>query len=267
MQQRNDLPPDAFPPRGLTRYQRFDVPAAALPYRKGTKPHRPDVLVPAIPDATGFSVATEWLGRLAAVIAVVLFALVVASIHKGLQVQHSARTVVDNFRLTNDFFAQRADLTAPATARKQLDELTGVLTQLNIATATDVDHLDALLPNARTLLAAGQGDTQIAGQLEGGRHHIAGLGGLPAPDIGRREHDRDRRRQRTHPGTRPGEPAQRGTHPHDEQARARSRHRRFIPAPGEPMITKKLWTAIVLVLGAGVGGRSVRPQRVLSRAA
>lgn len=144
------------------------MPAAALPYRKGTKPHRPDVLVPAIPDATGFSVATEWLGRLAAVIAVVLFALVVASIHKGLQVQHSARTVVDNFRLTNDFFAQRADLTAPATARKQLDELTGVLTQLNIATATDVDHLDALLPNARTLLAAGQGDTQIAGQLEGG---------------------------------------------------------------------------------------------------
>ncbi|ABH00299.1 MULTISPECIES: hypothetical protein [Rhodococcus] len=167
MQQRKDLPPDAFPPRGVTKYQRFDVPAAALPYRKGTKPHRPDVLVPAIPDATGFSVATEWLGRLAAVIAVVLFALVVASIHKGLQVQHSARTVVDNFRLTNDFFAQRADLTAPATARKQLDELTGVLTQLNIATATDVDHLDALLPNARTLLAAGQGDTQIAGQLEG----------------------------------------------------------------------------------------------------
>ncbi|ELB89143.1 transmembrane protein [Rhodococcus wratislaviensis IFP 2016] len=151
----------------MTKFQRFDVPAAALPYRKGTKPHRPDVLVPAIPDATGFSVATEWLGRLAAVIAVVLFALVVASIHKGLQVQHSARTVVDNFRLTNDFFAQRADLTAPATARKQLDELTGVLTQLNIATATDVDHLDALLPNARTLLAAGQGDTQIAGQLEG----------------------------------------------------------------------------------------------------
>ncbi|AII11439.1 MULTISPECIES: hypothetical protein [Rhodococcus] len=167
MQQPNDLPPDAFPPRGLTKYQRFDVPATALPYRKGAMPHRTDVLVPAIPDVTGFSVATEWLGRLAAVVAVVLFALVVASIHKGLQVQHSARTVVDNFRLTNDFFAQRADLTAPATARRQLDELAGVLTQLNAATATDVDHLDALLPNARTLLAAGQGDTQIANQLEG----------------------------------------------------------------------------------------------------
>ncbi|WP_037202914.1 hypothetical protein, partial [Rhodococcus opacus] len=166
MQQGTDLPPEAYPRRGLAGLQRFDVPASALPYRKGVLPHRPDIPVSAAPGSTGFAVVTEWMGRLAAAVALVLFALVLGAIHKGQLVQDSARTIVGNFRLTNDYFAQRADLTAPATARKQLDELAGVLTQLNTATATDVDHLSALLPDARALLTAGQGDTAIAGQLE-----------------------------------------------------------------------------------------------------
>lgn len=166
MKMGTDLPDEAYPRRGLAGLQRFDVPASALPYRKGTLPQRPDVPVTAAAESNGFTVATEWMGRLAAVLALVLFALVLMAIQKGQLVQDSARTIVDNFRITNDYFAQRADLTAPATARKQLDELAGVLADLNTATATDVDHLAALLPDARALLAAGQGDTAIAGQLE-----------------------------------------------------------------------------------------------------
>ncbi|MFE7420114.1 hypothetical protein [Rhodococcus sp. NPDC057529] len=166
MKMGTDLPDEAYPRRGLARFQRFDVPASALPYRKGVIPQRPDVPMTVAAD-NGFTVATEWMGRLAAVLALILFALVLMAIHKGKLVQDSARTIVDNFRTTNEYFAQRADLTAPATARRQLDELAGVLADLNTATATDVDHLAALLPDARALLAAGQGDTAIAGQLEG----------------------------------------------------------------------------------------------------
>lgn len=152
--------------RPFDRHQRLDVPASALPTAKGRTRRRPDVPIAAIPGSSGYAVATEWLGRLAAVLAVVLLGMVLATIHKGSQVQNSARTIVDNIRVTNDFFAQRTDLTAPATARKQLDELAGILTQLNTVAATDVDHLSALLPDAQALLAAGQGDTAIAGQLE-----------------------------------------------------------------------------------------------------
>ena len=118
------------------------------------------------PSTGGFATATEWFGRLAAVMATVLFVLVMVAIHKGLLVQDSARTIVNNFRDTNQMFADRADLSAPATARKQLDELKAILTGLNAATAADVDHLEALLPNAAALLAAGQGDSNIASQLE-----------------------------------------------------------------------------------------------------
>lgn len=167
MQQGTDIPGEAYPRRGLAGLQRFDVPASALPYRKGVVPQRPDVPVTAAASSNGFTVATEWMGRLAAVLAIILFGLVLMAINKGQQVQDSARTIVDNFRITNDYFAQRADMTAPATARRQLDELAGVLANLNTATATDVDHLAALLPDARALLAAGQGDSTIAVQLEG----------------------------------------------------------------------------------------------------
>ncbi|OUS81343.1 hypothetical protein [Rhodococcus sp. NCIMB 12038] len=164
MKQGNTLSPSSLSRRGLTGCRRFDIPTSDLPYRKSAPTMTSDV--PDTAPRTRYATITEWCGRAAAVIAVVLFAMVLLTIHKGLLVQDSARTVVDNFRVTNEFFAQRADLTAPATARRQLDELNGVLAQLNSAAATDVDHLAALLPNAQALVAAGQGDTQIAGELE-----------------------------------------------------------------------------------------------------
>lgn len=117
-------------------------------------------------ERTRLGTATEWVGRLTAAVSLVLFVLVMMSIHKGLAVQDSSRTVVENFRTTNDFFADRADLTAPATARKQLDELTGILAELNTSGARAVTNLGALLPDASALVAAGQGDSRIASQLE-----------------------------------------------------------------------------------------------------
>ncbi|MBH5143451.1 MULTISPECIES: hypothetical protein [Rhodococcus] len=161
MKQGSDFPPDDLP----SGRQRSDAQASA-PTRKGALRRRTDVPATMIPGSSGFAVATEWLGRLAAVLAIVLFVMVMMTIHKGLQVQNSARATVDNFRTTNEFFADRTDLTAPATARKQLDELAGILAQLNTTAAADVDHLAALLPDAQALVAAGQGDTQIAQQLE-----------------------------------------------------------------------------------------------------
>lgn len=151
--------------RRLARYERFDVPLSAFPRRQGIVLRRADIPSAAVAGSSGWAIATEWLGRAAAVLSVVLLALVLATIHKGLQVQNSARTTVDNFRLTNDFFAQRADLTAPETARTQLDELAGILAELNRVAASDVDHLAALLPDTHTLVAAGQADTRIAGEL------------------------------------------------------------------------------------------------------
>ncbi|MCA4997884.1 hypothetical protein HWD35_24505 [Tsukamurella tyrosinosolvens] len=88
------------------------------------------------------------------------------AIHKGLLVQHSAKTVVTNFRTTNQYFDTRADLTAPATARKQLEHLRVILADLNAAGARDVEQLSALLPDASALLAAGRGDSDIARKLQ-----------------------------------------------------------------------------------------------------
>lgn len=153
----------------LAAHQRFDIPTSALP--AGTVNNR-------IPVAPGpFAGVTEWIGRLAAIVAAVLVVVVVISIQKGLKVQHSARAVVDNFHTTNQYFAQRADLNAPATARQELEQLKGVLMQLNTSTAADTNQLGDLLPNMRALLAAGQGDTSIAHQLQGVAGSLAGAAG------------------------------------------------------------------------------------------
>lgn len=119
-----------------------------------------------LPAAGGYTVATEWLGRLAAAMAAVLLVLVLMSIQQGLHVQHSSRTIVSNFRDTNQYFTRRADLTAPATARQQIEQLKTILTELNTAAAADADQLAAVLPDLRSLLAAGQGDANIASQLQ-----------------------------------------------------------------------------------------------------
>ena len=128
-------------------------------------PRRMDISTDNVPGSSVWAIGTEWLGRLAAVIAILLFVLVVGAINKGLMVQQSAKDIVENFHVTNDFFADRTDLTAPATARKQLVELQKVLAGLNAATEQDVSALSATLPDVRRLLAAGNGDVQIANNL------------------------------------------------------------------------------------------------------
>ncbi|MFD6160040.1 hypothetical protein ACFWF7_29795 [Nocardia sp. NPDC060256] len=120
----------------------------------------------ALPAPGDYSVATEWVGRLAAVLAAVLLALVLVSIQKGLDVQHSSRTIVRNFHDTNSYFTERADLTAPATARRQIEQLKTVLTELNTAAAADANQLADVLPDMRSLLTAGQDDASIANQLQ-----------------------------------------------------------------------------------------------------
>lgn len=112
-----------------------------------------------------YAVATEWMGRLAAAMAAVLLVLVLISIQKGLDVQHSSRAIVRNFQDTNRYFAERTDLTAPATARQQIEQLKTVLTELNTAAGADADQLAGVLPDMRSLLTAGQDDASIASQL------------------------------------------------------------------------------------------------------
>lgn len=167
MQQDHTSPNPGYRAGALTRFQRTNVPASALPAMRGRLRHRGDVPGTALPTTGPLATTTEWLGRLAAILAIALFILVLICIHKGKLVRDSAYTVVSNFTVTNAMFDERADLTAPATARRQLDELASILADLNTTTTADVDSLAGLLPNARTLLAAGQGDATIAAALEG----------------------------------------------------------------------------------------------------
>lgn len=166
MKRRTDVPDSAFPRRGAVPIRRLDARESAFPQRSGKPRRRSDVPPDYLVGSTGCAVATEWLGRLAAAVAVALFVLVLGAINKGLLVQDSAKEIVRNFHVTNDFFATRADLTAPATARKQLQDLQALLTRLNDATATDVRLLAATLPDVARLLAAGEGDVRIAHQLD-----------------------------------------------------------------------------------------------------
>ncbi|MCQ4079107.1 hypothetical protein NGB36_00360 [Streptomyces sp. RB6PN25] len=113
------------------------------------------------------AITTEWMGKIAAIIAIALFFLVMTAIHKGLLVQSSARSIVQNFHTTNNFFATRADFNDPALAKQELQTLAGVLTQLNGTTVQDVNDLAATLPNVARLLDAGKGDVDIAKQMQG----------------------------------------------------------------------------------------------------
>lgn len=126
---------------------------------------------------TRFAVATEWLGRLAAVMSAVLLVLVLITVHKGLAVQHSTRSIVNNFRQANQYFDQRADLGAPARVRGELADLRTVLAELNTATAADVDQLATMLPQMRVLVAAGQNDVAVAHQLQGISSSLRGAAG------------------------------------------------------------------------------------------
>ncbi|WCT06038.1 hypothetical protein [Rhodococcus qingshengii] len=115
--------------------------------------------------STRYAIATDWTTRLCVVLALCLAVLVLMSIHKGLLVQRSAATVVDDFHTANQYFADRADLSAPATARSELERLSKVLEELNAVGGEDVRLLSDLLPDASALLAAGQTDALLAEQL------------------------------------------------------------------------------------------------------
>lgn len=152
----------------LRGYRRRDVTAAALPHRAGELlRQRPDIPPEDVDDRTGYTVATEWIGRATAVVAVVLFVLVMIAIQKGLDVRDSSDEIVTNFHTANNYFDQRTDLDAPARARSQLEQLREVLADLNRTAEADVNELAGLLPDMRALLAAGQGDTRIAKELDG----------------------------------------------------------------------------------------------------
>lgn len=127
---------------------------------------RTDVPADAVRSSSVVAITTEWLGRLAAIIAIVLFVFVMMAIHKGKVVQTSAKEIVQDFHSANNYFASRADFDAATRAKEELQRLAGVLNQLNDATANDVTDLAATLPDVNRLLAAGKGDVNIAGQLQ-----------------------------------------------------------------------------------------------------
>nr|WP_271208853.1 hypothetical protein [Rhodococcus wratislaviensis] len=103
--------------------------------------------------------------------------LVLIAIHEGLAVRQSTRAIVDNFTHANQYFDERADLTAPARVRKELEDLRGVLAELNTATAADVDQLATMLPDMQALVAAGGNDVNIAHQLHGVSSSLQGAAG------------------------------------------------------------------------------------------
>lgn len=138
---------------------------------------RTDVPEEALRSSSGVAIATDWAGRLAAVVSIVLFVLVMMAVQKGLAVQQSARQVVQDFHTANDFFAERADFEAAAKAKEQLQRLSGVLGRLNGAAATDVDALAATLPDVADLVAAGRGDVAVAEQLRGVATTLQGSAG------------------------------------------------------------------------------------------
>lgn len=177
MHTRTDVPATAFPRRGHRFILREDIPASALPSRGPRLIARHDVPHRYVAGATGWSVATEWLGRAAAVIAVVLMVMVLQTISKGLVVQDSADRIVTDFRTANGFFDTRADLSAPKEVRQQLQVLRGVLVKLDDAAAVSVAELGAVLPIVDRLLAAGDGDVRIARELRAIAEVLAGSAG------------------------------------------------------------------------------------------
>ncbi|AEF40626.1 hypothetical protein [Hoyosella subflava] len=126
---------------------------------------------------TGFSRATEWLGRLAAVMSAVLLVLVLVAVQKGLEVKQSTRSIVGNFRQANQDFDDRADLGAPARAHNQLVELRSVLAELNVTTGVAVEKLAMMLPDMQTLVVAGRDDVDFANRLEGIAASLQGAAG------------------------------------------------------------------------------------------
>lgn len=107
----------------------------------------------------------EWFGRILAALAIFLLILSVITMHRGKVVQRSAKNIVADFHTANDFFATRANFNSPTVVRQELETLSGILTQLNQQTITDVQLLGTTLPSLTALVAAGSTDVSIAQQV------------------------------------------------------------------------------------------------------
>ncbi|MET8249566.1 hypothetical protein ABZV31_37515 [Streptomyces sp. NPDC005202] len=138
---------------------------------------RSDIPMSAVPGSTVSALIIEWVGRLAAISAVILLALTLQTLQKGRVVQASADQIVDDFHTANDFFADRANMKAPGVARAKLQELAKTLAALDKATATDVNLLSSTVPDVRRLGAAGKGDVRIAKRLQGTAEILKGAAG------------------------------------------------------------------------------------------
>lgn len=134
---------------------------------KARPTRRDDIPAHTIAGSSKTAIGLEYIAKVAALLAVALLVLVVISINRGREVQTSAKGIVADFHTANNFFTDRADFQAPTTAREELQQLSGVLTQLNGATETDVNMLAATVPDVQRLLNAGRGDVDIANQLNG----------------------------------------------------------------------------------------------------
>lgn len=144
---------------------RVDVPDSALPRQRGQLHRRSDVSPEAIPGSSGWAIATEWLGRIAAVLAIFVVLQVLEAVETGQQIQTSATAIVDNMETTNEFFDDRADFTVPARARTQLEALATVLAKLDRSASASVDLLASTLPLIRKILNNVNGNAGIAGKL------------------------------------------------------------------------------------------------------
>ncbi len=126
---------------------------------------RTDIPPGGLPGSSWSAIALEYLARLCAVAAVVLLALVIVAIHHGRQTKLAGEATTAAFRTLNGLFDTRADFTAPARARQQLQTLNTVLTDLDTTAAADVDLLASTLPDVQRLILAGRGDVTIAREL------------------------------------------------------------------------------------------------------
>lgn len=150
---------------GKVMLVRSDVPDSAIPRQLGQLHRRADIRKDAIAGSSIWAVTTEWLGRIAALMAIFVALQVLEAVNTGQQIQASAATIVDNMKTTNKFFDDRADFTAAARARKQLETLATVLAKLDRSASSSVDILASTLPAIRDVVASVDGNANIAGKL------------------------------------------------------------------------------------------------------
>ena len=144
---------------------RTDVPLTALPRQRGVLVRRDDIPPHEIAGSSKCAIATEWIGRGAAVLSAFVLFQVLQAVETGQDVQASGAGIVQNMKATNQMFDERADFAAASRARRQLQDLQQVLAELNASAAVDADLLARALPDLQRLLATVNNNSQLAGDL------------------------------------------------------------------------------------------------------